>query len=205
MDKPQPKRVRLSGQSRGKSCNVTVDELLQEEIDIMEAWTLGTCWLRVSDDGRLEQKARFAELPSPIQDPKIPPAWVHKTDWTKEAPFLYNTDPPLPEDDPDVKHCDPSITIRSLCGYSNTPYEYEARKLQSYGFECLRSRRGTDGRFWELWYLPGQWFAKGELKEAIDKVEGSPEKVKEMVRFLCRYVSFGALDVCYQRACMVID
>jgi hypothetical protein len=44
--------------------------------------------------------------------------------------------------------------------------------------------------------------AKGELKEAIDDKDN---KVEALITWLCGKVSFGALDVCYQRAALVID
>lgn len=212
MEEQKLKKIRIVGTSRSRCCRgeVTIGELTSEEMESMEAFTLGSCWIRISEDGRLERRERFAELPDPTEDPYQPPKWIHLIDWAKEAPFLSNPTPPLPEE-PDPKHNAPGFIIEHLCGYNNTPYEYEARKLQSYGFECLRSRRGPDGRFWELWYLPQLFFAKGDLKEEIDlKSSEHPQaseadKINTVVNFLCSHVSFGTLDVCYQRAAMVID
>jgi len=206
MEEQKLKKVRMTG-SHHRRCEqgeVTIGELTPEEMDTMEAFTLGSCWVRVSEDGRLERRDRFAELPGPVEDPYQPPKWVSLVDWTKEAPFLANPVPPLAEE-PSPKYNDPSFIVKHLCGYNNTPYEHEARKLQSYGFECLRSRRGPDGRFWEIWYLAGHHFAKGQLKSEMDLKSDEAEQITTAVNFLCRHVSFGVLDVCYQRAAMVID
>jgi hypothetical protein len=206
MEEQKLKKIRVTG-TQHRRCDqgdVTVGELTPEEMETMEAFTLGTCWIRVSEEGRLEKRERFAELPGPIEDPHILPKWVPLIDWTKEAPFLCNPQPPLPEE-PDPKYDHPAFIVKYLCGYNNTPYEIEARKLQSYGFECLRSRRGNDGRFWEIWYLPGYYHAKGELRSAMELESDSVKQITIAINFLCRHVSFGALDVCYQRAAMVID
>jgi len=89
-DSKKPKKVRLSGKSHnrydGYGGSATIGELTQEDIDAVEAMTLGACWIRVSDDGRIERAERFTQLPPASEDPNVPP----KTDWTKEAPFLVN-------------------------------------------------------------------------------------------------------------------
>jgi hypothetical protein len=212
MDEKKLKKLRITGtQHHGHDQgSITIGELTPEEMETIEAFTLGSCWIRTTEDGRVERRERFAELPDPVADPYQPPKWISAVDWSKEAPFLCNPNPPLPEE-PKPTYEDPGIIVRYLCGYNNTPYEWEARKLQSYGFECLRSRRGLDGRFYEVWFLPSRYFAKGDLKDAIDTttfkdgLSESANRIKTAVDFLCRHVSFGTLDVCYQRAAMCID
>lgn len=58
-----------------------------------------------------------------------------------------------------------AITIQHVCGYdySDDFYRENAKKLESYGFICCRSNRGSEGRFWEIWFLPGLWMAEGDL------------------------------------------
>jgi hypothetical protein len=210
MDEKKKIRVTSSKHGRNNENEVSIGNLTPEETNTIEAFVLGSCWIRVSEDGRIERRERFEKLPDPISDPYSPPKWISAIDWTKEAPFLVNPIPALPEE-PKPSYEDPGFIVRYLCGYNNTPYEYEARKLQSYGFECLRSRRGPDGRFYEIWFLPSRYFAKGELEDAIDlrtSKNGESEqssKTSVVVNFLCNHVSFGTLDVCYQRAAMVVD
>jgi hypothetical protein len=203
-------KIRVTSRQYGNRPSIELSNLTEKEADDIEAMTLGSCWLRVSEEGRIERLERFIQPPPPSEDPKYPPKWIPLEDWSKHAPFLCSPVPPLPEE-PRNEYDYPSITIHGLCGYNNTPYDYEARKLQDFGFECLRSRRGQDGKFWELWYLSSTCCAKGELKEAIDAADKKGAKYREKAKitaavdFLCRRVSFGALDVCYQRAAMVID
>ncbi|MCK9558100.1 MAG: hypothetical protein M0R50_08695 [Candidatus Cloacimonetes bacterium] len=205
-EEEKPKKIRLACENYGVrgECSATIDYLLKEELDAMKAFTLGSCWIRVSEDGRIERYERFATLPPESEDPAIPPKWIPLTDWTKEAPFLCNPVVSLP-DEPKTEYGYPSIIIHGLCGYNNVPYADEARKLQSYGFECMRSRRGRDGKFWELWYLPGVWHAENGLKAAMEKETNERNKAKAAIDFLCRHVSFGAIDLCYQKAAMVIE
>ena len=206
MEEKKLERVRVTG-THHRRCDqgeVTIGGLISEEMESIEAFTLGSCWIRVSEDGRIERRERFAELPGPIEDPYILPKWVSLVDWTKEAPFLCNPTPPLP-DEPKPQYACPAIIVKYLGGYNKTPYESEARRLQSYGFECLRSRRGNDGHFWEIWYLPGDYHARGRLKDAMTLKCESAEQISTAINFLCRNVSFGTLDICYQRAAMVID
>ena len=99
--------------------------------------------------------------------------------------------------------------FNNLCGYGYSPESYRANaeRLESYGFQCLRSRRGPDACYWEIWYLPGLWSAQGNLKEVLDAQKEQREKdlTKEAVSFLCHAVSFGTPNVTIQRAAMVLD
>jgi hypothetical protein len=195
------RRIRLDGYGPN-SC--TIGRLTREEVETMQAFALGTCWVRVGDDGRLESRPRFEPLPPPEQDPAIPPKWITVEDWTGQASWLANAVSALP-DEPKPSYGHPAIIIQHLCGYNRTPYEFEARKLQSYGFQCLRSRRGPDGRFWEIWYLCSLVCAKGGLKQAVAGITEREAEIRTAIDYLCKHVSFGTLDVCYQRAAMVID
>jgi len=98
------------------------------------------------------------------------------------------------------------IIITSLCGhyYSKASYKLQAKKLESYGFEVLRSKEGEDKKIWEMWYLPGPWSAKGDLKKAVeeDPVWKEEKKIDKAIGFLCRHVEFGSLEVSTQRAAM---
>lgn len=99
-----------------------------------------------------------------------------------------------------------------------TPENYvrESEKLTSYGFIQLRSKREEDGGYWEIWYLPGVWCAKGDLKKIVDDIttkaktwedphgrRKDKECFKAVLEFLRRNASFGTLDVSIQRLCQV--
>ena len=78
--------------------------------------------------------------------------------------------------------------------------------MTRWGFDCLRSKRGKKGRFWEIWYLPGFWRATEELKEAIDKAgKNTPERTKAAIAFLAKNAQFGSMDISVQKLAMVID
>ena len=175
--------------------------LQKGEAEVMEAFVLGTCWIRTTKEGRLESKPRFEELPAPGKDPKLPPSWLPPEDL---PPFLIAPVAPLPEE-PDPKGHVPSLIVQHLLGYNAGKYEVEALKLQAYGFECLRSRRGRNGKMWELWFLPSLSLAQGPLEDALHGAVETTEQIRVAVNFLCDNVSFGTLDVAYQRAAMVME
>ena len=112
----------------------------------------------------------------------------------------------------------PAFMVSHLCGYnySEEGYRRNAGLLESYGFSCMRSQRGEDGKFWETWYLPGAWAAEGELKIAVlrqgaqstherGSLARQQEETSNVVSFLCANVSFGSLDVTAQRAAMTME
>ena len=61
-----------------------------------------------------------------------------------------------------------SIYIQHISGYGGN-YEEKKEKLKKHGFSCLRSLRGSDGLYWEIWYLCSKWAFKGHLKENSTK------------------------------------
>lgn len=197
----------------------------KEEIQSVIAMLAGVERLSVVN-GQLETVPVYQPVRSPIEDPLIPPNWA-----TKKVPPVgqctgndidvavkgqvkpprINVQPPL---DPQEEGWNsPHYAIQHLCGYNWTEdnYKRQAQVLMDCGFECLRSRRGKDGRFWEIWYLPGNWAAQGLLKLVIDQqilkdqTGHWTKTVDVVVKWLCNNVSFGTLDVSVQRACMVMD
>ena len=149
-------------------------------------------------NGRLEVVRRSEELPSPSEDEEMLPFWRRATPETQQLQLF---EVQLAE------HSMPSIIIQHLCGYCYSPenYKRQAQKLEEYGFQCLRSRRGDDARYWELWFLPSLWSAQGRLKDAVESKKGDKKKVDEAVAFLCGNVQFGTLDISFQRAAMMMD
>jgi hypothetical protein len=171
--------------------------LQREELDILRGALSGTCWVRVNDEGRLEQSPAFNTPPTPTEDPAIAPWWP-----TKDIPAVQ-----LEMLRPKFKRDPEGIIVQSLCGYEYTPEKYAAQVelLESWGFDCLRSRRGPDGQFWEFWYLPGTWAAKGTLKETLDNLPRKKNQTEAAIDFLCHNSRFGELSVKIQRAAMTID
>lgn len=194
-------KIHMSGRqsSRTSEGSVTISGLTATEVEMFEAMLLNQLWLTVKE-GRLEHTACKNALPDPIDDQEMLPFW-RKTQSTQlallDSFFLNNTR---------LKLSSPSILIQHLCGYgySEDGYKFEARLLERYGFEIMRSRRGEDGKYSEIWFLPGLWSAKDDLKEYLKDIP-EDKKIDAAVAFLCRKSSFGTLDIVVQRAAMVID
>lgn len=172
---------------------------------MIEAMLLGVCRVECVE-GRLVRRSLHESLPDPTEDPIVGPHW-------KEAGEpKFSTLTRMEVD----RWMDPSIVIQNLCGYywSEENYAKQAKTLERFGFTCLRSRRGADGNYWEIWYLPGFWAAEGELRDVIERSKyehtndlpelyrRKEEQMTKVSKFLCRSVTFGAMDFNYQRAAM---
>jgi hypothetical protein len=262
MSEEKAPRVRIAGMKLGTRYHgndptgeVTVTNLFTGEVDRFRHAIDAQCsWVGVDEEGRLETREKHKPLPEPTVDSALAPHWNPGA----QRPLFGEK----PQDFSGPKNFDfdtievwnyPSILIQHLCGYNYSPenYKHEADKLESYGFHCLRSRRGASGQFWEVWFLPSLVFAEGKLGEVLKdrlvcggcgsvnirpesfsgkdtleegdyvhcldcmgvnpraKMQPAPKTEKDKLRraldFLLRNCSFGALDVCCQRAAMVAD
>jgi hypothetical protein len=190
-------RVHLSGYGNG---SVSIAELSPEEVEKMcGVFNAGAYWARVVE-GRLVLFPAWKKLPDPIHDEEMLPFWRTATEgqtFLKLVSF----------DEDRLKNSSPSIQIQSLCGYFYTPENYKknAERLLSYGFEVMRSKRGNDGKYCEIWYLSSLWCAKGDLENAVNRHKSEKDKLEAALEFLRTHVSFGTLDVCVQRLAMVMD
>jgi hypothetical protein len=174
--------------------------LTREEAERVEGSIRGGhCWIRRDADGRLEHVPSYDPLPSPTEDDEMLPFWRKPEEGT---PVQMEAFAHMPAG----FHSSQSITIQHLCGYHYSPDSYRkiAERLESYGFVCLRSKREDDGKYWELWFLPGVWMAQGELKEAVESSRSKSQKkqAEEAIEFLRRNVQFGTLDASVQRLAM---
>lgn len=199
----QPKiTVTSYGRNSGKeeTGRVTIEGFSLDEFEKMLGAMRGMYWVH-SDNGRLVSSPRYEPPPNPIVDEEMLPFWRKPTKNEKAGSLKLFEMEDLGE------HSSPSISIQSLCGYYYTPerYKAEAAKLESWGFECLRSRRGNDGQFWEVWFLSGIWSAKGALLESIKGIKGEKKKLEAATDFLGRNAVFRTLDVSVQRMAMVAD
>lgn len=187
---------------------VNVSGLTAEEMECLRAsMVAGHHWVRRDENGRLQHVPSYEELPGPVADEQMLPFWREPTEGETRQADMFGFDEST---EAALEHASPSIYITSLCGYhySAENYKREAARLTEWGFVCMRSPRDPDsGRYWEVWYLPGVWFAKGRLKDAIFNSDAgtSEEKFKFALEFLRRNASFGSLDVSMQRIAMVMD
>ena len=154
----------------------------EEEIAALEkALLVGNSWVRRLPDNTIVEHSAYL-TPQLTDDDDI------KNHFQKvKSYFIDDSVKRLnrKKKDKDCEHPDPSIYVQHIAGYRDD-YRKSADLMESVGFECLRSRRGKDGKYWEVWYLPGMWFAKGQLKG---------KKTEDMIEFLCRKIVPGSFEV----------
>lgn len=191
--------VKIGGYGSGQ---INISGLTKEDEEKLLGMICGRWWSK-GYQGKLLFSSGFEEPPNPVVDEEMAPFWRRPTP-NQAALGQMIFDPDGVQD-----HSSPSIYIGSLCGYNYSPDNYRAvaTKLEEYGFYCLRSRRGNDGKFWEVWYLPGFWSAQSEFKTVLEGVRTRPAKdqIATATSFLCCNVSFGTLSVVVQRAAMVLE
>ena len=200
------KPIRISSFAQASSSGpygneLSIKGLTKKEFDEITAMIIsGANWITTDDKGRLKTQPTRKPLSSPVQDEDMLPFWS-----SVKQGELFKPKSLIKFDDIPGYLNSPSFYISSLCGYGYTPefYRESAEKLESFGFECMRSRRGKDSRFWEVWYLPGLMCAKGSFGEFLEKTgeKSAEERIKKAIDFLCKTISFGSLDVVIQRAC----
>lgn len=156
----------------------------------------GNFWIRIVK-GKLEYVPFYEPLPSPLLDEEMLPFWRKATKAEMDCNYSLLEIEKLEEND--CSHV--SISFHSVCGLSYTPESYieEARKLNSYGFECLRSKRQAEGKFLEIWCLESISLAEGELKKHISVVKENELQLKLALSFLKKKIKFGSLEVSVQK------
>jgi len=195
-EKEKQKNIYISSQNGDK---LSLSNLTEKEKEYLVGMVNNHFWVTVTD-GRLEMIPRREELPPPAKDETIMPFWMPENPPKGKQVKLFEIEM--------YEHLGPSICIQHLCGYYFTPenYKIQAELLESYGFSCLRSRRGTDGLFDEVWLLSSLWSAEGEMKEVLtcpeDLRSNDKKGIDAAVSFLCRKTRFGTLDIAFQRASM---
>lgn len=201
--------IKISSRSTGGPAGdeITFKGLTKEECEKLEGVQHGSLWVSIQN-GRLECKWSYTQLPDPVDDPLMYPFWRAATADEAKADLQPELIPnPFPVSN---IWSVPTIIINHLCGYYYTEDKYaaEAARLTEYGFIIMRSQRGLDGKYIEQWLLYGGWSAKGDLKDFIDALDrkmDAEEKTKKIIKFLCQHCSFGSLDIVTQRAAMTIE
>lgn len=188
---------------------LTLSGIPEELFEKVEGVINGHQWMLVENG-----VPRFASARAPLPDPRVDDELLPY--WQSDVQRQYRLEGLVFGNEERGYHS-PSFMVSHLCGYHYTPEKYreQAELLESYGFVCMRSRRGDDGQFWEIWYLPGAWAAKGALKERVTEVrtlatvdnlaKSTRRETDAVVAFLCRNASFGSLDVVIQRAAMSVE
>lgn len=191
---------------REKLGEMKISNLSQEEFERFQGLIHGQNWMSVKD-GRMVFRGIFAPLPDPVEDQEMLPFW------NREDARMHMMQKEIFDQERMAFPFAAHIVIQHLCGYEYTPenYKKEAEKLVRYGFAQMRSRRGNDGQFWEIWFLPGTWAAQEELRDVVklsefktvDPAKKGKGGLEAAVEFLRQNVKFGSLEVSIQKLAMV--
>ncbi len=197
-------KIRPSAYGGGKrDCaegHFELTNLTPKEIEALHAFVAGGSYVRCVN-GRLHAYDAYTPLPTPIDDPLIGPHWdatEHKELGGIPAGEGWHS---------------PGIIISHVgAGSMYGDPQRSIAILEECGFICLRSRRGTDGKYWEQWVLHSLSFATGRLKEHMDgwrdkKQRDWHREVEEAARFITRdlQVAFGTLDITIHRWALTYD
>ena len=148
--------------SRNGDNRITLSGFTEEEIHEFEGSLATATWVRFKA-GRLESSPAYVVPLAPEDDPYLGQVWQKQLAFD-EPELRFKEFSPVSAFD------GPGIIIQHLCGYdySEEGYKSNAHRLMEYRFACCRSQRGADGKYWEVWLLPGLWMAAGGLKQAFD-------------------------------------
>lgn len=195
---------RLTSSRKGDDYSIEISGITKSELNKIEKALVCGNYIAVHND-KIVSYDYLEPLPT-VTDDKMLPFWRPQADDFVQAEFI---DHELPER---CRYQSPGFVIQHLCGYnySEDNYKFNAEILESVGFECMRSKRGPDGKYWEQWYHSGLWSVKGRLKDDLEEFEAQKkrntnEKIDFMVNWLCRQASFGTIDLVYQRAGLSLD
>ncbi len=125
-----------------------------EDLTALKNFLEGHQWVKLDENGKLINASIYRDTPEPEYDKDIGQIW-------KEGPVELRRKSKKGDDDR-------SFYVQHLGGYSGDRKK-KAQRMVVAGFSVLRSRRGTDGLIWEVWYLPGAWAAKGEIRGKDEK------------------------------------
>ena len=90
------------------------------------------------------------------------------------------------------------IYVQSITGYEGqSVYDEKAKLLANAGFICLRSESEEEGKYCEIWYLPGLWRGKGPIKDK--------KTLDDVRQWVGRAVRPGTIALEGKRYALVVD
>jgi len=139
---------------RIKEMTVSADK--GETLAPLEAFFNGHKWIRMNEEGRLRQAPVYKKTPKPTFDQDTGPIWT-------KGPVKLRR-----RSEKGASIGGRSFFVQHIGGYSGNRKK-KAQRMVLAGFSVLRSHRGTDGKCWEIWYLPGDWAAEGEIRNKSER------------------------------------
>ena len=126
----------------------------------------GMKWVRLTASGELETSDVYDKAPAPTYDPEMQNIWRFDPHAVGAAQMrLFYDDPEMQDPKNKWSRDHRAIYLQGISGYSGKDeYVRRATLLTEAGFSCLRSRRGDDGKYWEIWYLPDPCCGRGPIK-----------------------------------------
>jgi len=169
------KLISSSHAQGGRTTGLSIQADKGEDLAPFESMLIGHQWVRMNEQDELETAPAHKDPPIKF-DKDIDPIWGDG-----EPQTIRQLVPPKKGET--SKYSGRSFFVQSIAGYSGNRVK-KAQQLYLCGFEPLRSRRGTDGKIWEIWYLPGAWAAKYILT-------GKTEE--QILDWLCNEISPGTI------------
>ena len=161
-------RVTRETTNEDGSHEITINGEKDAVVQLAGALQYGVKWIRMLASGEIETSDVYMRPPAPTDDPQMQNIWQFDP-LPKDIPVQLT----LRYDDPEMR--DPKnewskhnreIFLQSIQGYAGQEaYIARAKRLAEAGFTCLRSRRGDDGKYWEMWYLPYPCGGRGPIKD----------------------------------------
>lgn len=192
-------RIRVLSRSfnipEGNRIVIGSDDGSNDVVHAVQGAINGSKWIRFVDD-QLEVCDAF--IPPEEPDPMIPPKRYH----AKGNFIRFDIDEDRFQASKDGHHF-PSFFLTGV-GAGAKDLDEARGQVQCAGFEYMRSRRGEDNKFWEVWYLPGLYQADNKFKEALDEVPQSA-KLETAITWIINNLRFGSLEVTVQRAALCCD
>lgn len=143
----------------------------KEEIEVLKSAMLGVTWVRANGRNKIVEHKYHKDMPPPrTPDPMLWDIWGPQT---QRGEYIQNVHPKRGN----RKRFYPNVYVQHIGGFGGTKqYERNFEILTESGFSCLRSRRGKDGQYWEIWLLSDAIFADGPLKEYLIERKGKKKK-----------------------------
>lgn len=174
----------------------------QNEVELIEAMLAGVCFVtQVGNELVRHEKHCPVDLtPDPetahYWPPAVRPGEAKVPVIQSQLPFTATEFKPGVEQS--IVQCDEtgmSIYVQGLSGYGCDNLEERERRMREMGFVPLRSPRGNDGKYWEIWYLCSAICAEGSMKGAC---------LKEIIRAVM-HIGPGSINLVRQYMGLSVD